>query len=195
MINVQCTMYNFKKLRVKGLTLIEVLVAMGIAAVAGVLLVVIIVNSAGLFQEQSSKVEEGLNINDALSVVRSSIKQASAMAVSYTAGSTTYTTNAGVLVLKVSSVDTSGNIIVNSFDYFVLYLDQGAIHLKIFPDAVSSRKPADRILSTSIDSLKFQYLNSANPPVEVVPVSASKVRVALTLKQKISTTEANLRND
>ncbi len=172
--------------RGRGLTLVEVLVAMGIAAVAGVLLLVIIVNSASLFKEQSSKVEEGLNMNDALSVVRSSIKQASSVAD---------TSSASQLVLKVSSVDTSGNIIDNTFDYFVLYLDQGAIHLKIFPDAISSRKTADRILSTNVDSLKFQYLNSANPSVEVTPASAAKVRVTLNLKQKISTTEANLRND
>lgn len=187
----------------KGLTLIEVLVAMGIAAVAGILLLVIIVNSAGLFTEQSSKVQEGLNINDAVSTLRGDIKQANSVAVSYTEGSTTYTSSASQLVLKVSSIDTSGNIIDNIFDYFVLYLDQGSLHLKIFPDATSSRKTADRILSTSVDTLRFQYLNSANPPVEVTPASATKVRAALTLKKRIgtnfetstATTEANLRND
>ena len=194
MINVQCTMYNFKKLRVRGLTLIEVLIAMGIATAAGVLLLVIIVNSAGLFTQQSSKVQEGLNINDALSTLRGDIKQASSVAD---------TSSASQLVLKVSSIDNLGNIIDNTFDLFVLYLDQGSIHLKIFPDATSSRKTADRILSTSVDSLRFQYLSAASPPVEVTPVSASKVRVTLTLKQKIgtkfeistATTEANLRND
>lgn len=187
----------------KGLTLIEVLVAMGIATIAGVLLLVIIVNSAGLFTEQSSKVTEGLNINDSLSLLRGDIKQASSVAVSYTEGSTTYTSSASQLVLKVSSTDTSGNIIANTFDYFVLYLDQGFTHFKIFPDAASSRKKIDRILSTSVDSLRFQYLNSANPPVEVTPVNAVKIRVTLTLKQKIgtnfevstATTEANFRND
>lgn len=176
---------------------------MGIATVAGVLLLVIIVNSAGLFTEQSSKVQEGLNINDALSALRGDIKQASSVAVSYTEGSTTYSSSASQLVLKVSSVDSSGNIIDNVFDYFVLYLDQGAIHLKIFPDATSSRKAADSILSTIVDSLRFQYLNSANPPVEVAPASAAKIRVTLTLNKRIgtnfeistATTEANLRND
>ncbi len=43
----------------KGFTLLELLVAMGIATVAGVLLVVIIVNSAGLYSNQSPKFRRG----------------------------------------------------------------------------------------------------------------------------------------
>lgn len=190
-------------MRERGLTLIEILVAMGIATVAGVLLVVIIVNSAGLSTEQSSKVQEGLNINDALLQVRSSIKQASAVVASYTSGSITYTTSASQLVLKVSSIDASNNIIANTFDFFVFFQDQSYLHFKIFPDPLSSRKASDRIFSTSVNSLIFQYFNSATPPVEVTPTSATKVRITLTLKQKIglnyetqtATSEANLRND
>lgn len=186
-----------------GFTLIEILVVMGIATVAGVLLVVIMVNSAGLFTEQSSKVEQGLKINDALSEVRSSVKQANAVAENYTGGGSVYVSGLSQLVLKVLSEDSSGNIIDNTFDYFVFFLDQNLLHFKIFPDPVSSRKLADRILSNMADSVNFQYFNSANPPVEVTPVNAAKVRITLTLKQKnglnfevqTGTSEANLRND
>ncbi len=195
---------NFKFLiRNTGLTLIEVLVAMGIATVAGLLLLVIIVNSAGLFSEQSSKVQTGLNINDALSSVRGNIKRASAVAVSYTSGSTTYTTGSNQLVLKVPSIDSSGNIITDTFDYFVFFLDQQTLHFKTFPDSLSSRKTTDQIFSTSVDSLIFRFFSSANPPVEVTPVDAAKIRITLVLKQRIgtnfaintATSEANLRND
>lgn len=187
----------------KGLTLIEVLVAMGIATVAGVLLVVVMVNSAGVFTDQSSKVAQGLNINDALSQVRSSIKQASAVASEYTSGQTTYTTGGSQLVLKVSSIDSSGNIIDNTFDYFIFLKDQSYLRFKIFPDQLSLRQAADRIFSTSLDNLVFKYFNSATPPIEVAPPDATNVRVTLTLRQKIGvnyethtgTSEANLRND
>lgn len=192
----------------KGLTLIEILVAMGIAVVAGTLLMVVMVNSAGLFTQQSSKVQQGLNSNDALSSIRGSIKQANSVADQYIIGSTTYTTGANQLVLKVASFDSSGNIIENTFDYFVFYLDQNTLHfkvfpVKVFPDSLSSRKVVDQVFSTLVDSITFQYLNTADPPVEVVPVSATKIRISLVLKQKmtkgfetnIATTEANLRND
>lgn len=186
-----------------GLTLIEVLVAMSIVTVAGTLLLVVMVNSAGLFSKQSSKVQAGLNINDTLSVVRGTIKQASAVAPLYTSGPTTYTSGPNQLVLKVASIDLSGNIITDTFDYFVIFLDQSFLHLKIFPDLQSSRKSADQILTNIVDSLNFQYFTSVIPPVEVPPVNATKIRITLTLKQKAAqtfeintaTTEANLRND
>lgn len=190
-------------MRERGLTLIEVLITMGIATVAGVLLVVIMVNSAGLFTQQSSKVQEGLNINDALLEVRSSIKQANAVASEYTGGGSTYTTGGSQLVLQVLSIDSLGNIIDNTLDYFVFFQDQNLLRFKIFPDPSSSRKPVDRLLSTMAESLNFQYFNSASPPIEVTPTNATKVRISLILKQKnglnyeaqAGTSEANLRND
>jgi len=213
MNGLQSTVYGLPRLRKpeagrrktfsNGLTLIEILVAMGIATVVGVLLVVIIVNSAGIFTQQSSKVQEGLNINDALAAVRGSIKQASAVAVSYTNGLTTYTTGSNQLVLKVASIDSSGNIIDSSYDYFVFFQDQSYLRFKIFPDPSSARKQGDQIFSNAVNSLNFQYFNSALPPVEVSPASAAKISVTLTLNTKIGanfttstvTTEANLRND
>lgn len=187
----------------RGLTLIEILIAMGIAVVAGVLLLVIIVNSSSMSTRQSAKVQTGLNINDALAQVRSSIKDASSIANQYTGGGVTYTTGNDQLVLKVSSIDSSGKIIDNTFDYFVFFKDQSYLRFKSFPDTLSFRQAANRIFATSLDSLNFQYFNSANPPVEVTPTSATKVRVTMTLKQKAgagfetntATSEANLRND
>lgn len=179
----------------KGLTLIEVLVAMGIATVAGVLLVVIIVNSARLFTKQSSNVQSGLNLNDALSKIRSTIKDASAVVPSYVGGHTTYTTGALQLILKVPSIDSSNNIIANTYDFFIFYLDQKILRFKTFPDAQSSRKAFDQIFSVNVDNLEFKYFNSVTPPEEVTPGVATKVRVSLTLQQNTATSEANLRND
>lgn len=187
----------------KGLTLIEVLVTSGIAIVAGVLLVAIIVNSAGIYRKESSKLSEGLNINDALSKIRSTIKESSTVAASFTGDSITYTSSATQLVLKIASIDSSGNITTQVFDYYVFFLDNTKLRLKTFPDPSSSRKAQDQIFSTSVDSLRFQYLNSASPPLEVTPSLATKVKISLTLKQKngadyetkTATSEASLRND
>lgn len=190
-------------MRERGLTLIEILVAMGIASIAGVLLVVIMVNSAGVSTKESLKVQNGLNINDALAKVRSTIKQASSVAASYTYNSTTYTTGPTQLILKVPSIDNSNNIISDTFDYFVFLLDGKVLRFKIFKDPASSRQLVDQVFSTNVSNLTFRYLNSANPSVEVLPTSAAKVQIILTLMQKagvvvetqIATSEASLRND
>lgn len=186
-----------------GLSLLEVVIAMGIATVVGVLLVAIIINSSGLYTKESAKLSQGQNINDALSSIREAIKASSGVMASYIGGSTTYTSSSTQLVLKLSSIDSSNNLISQTFDYFVYFLDQNKLRLKTFPDPASSRKAQDQIFSTSVDSLLFQYFNSANPPLEVTPNTASKVRITLRLKQqsgaitetKTATSEGVIRND
>ena len=187
----------------RGLTLVEVLIAMGLATVVGALLVVIMVNSAGLFYTQSSRVSQGLGVNDALSKIRSSIKESNAVAASFSTGGTTYSSSGSEIVLKIPSVDALGTIISNTFDFIVIVKDTNKLRYKFFPDTLSSRKSQDQIFSTSLDSLTFQYLDSQNPPSEVAPTAATKVRIVLSLKQKnaqtfemsTATSEANLRND
>lgn len=187
----------------KGLTLIEVLITMGISVIVGALLVVIIVNSSGLYSKESSNLQQGLNINDALLNIRQDIKQANNIVSSYIGGSTTYTSGSEQLVLKISSIDSGGNPIDETFDYFVFFKDGNNLRFKTFPDSLSSRKAQDQIFSTHVNSLNFQYLNLANPPGEVVPSVAAKVRVSLSLNQKsgagfetqVATSEAGLRND
>lgn len=187
----------------KGLSLLEIIIVMGVSVMAGLLLLVIMINSLGLFYKQSSKLSEGLSSNEALSHIRQTIKQASGIAASYTASGTTYTSSATQIVFKVSTLDSSNNIIADTFDYFVYFQDQNKLRLKLFPDASSSRKSADRIFTTSLDSLLFQYLSLSNPPLEVAPTTAAKIKITITLKQKSGasyekstvTTEANLRND
>lgn len=187
----------------RGLTLVEVLIAIGISIIVGALLLAIIVNSSGLFYNQSSKVGQGLGVNDALSKIRSTIKESGGIAASYTFESTTYTTGATQLVLKLPSLDTSGNIISDTFDHFIFFLDQTKLRFKTFPHSLSSRKMQDQIFTTSADSVRFQYFDSTAPPNEVAPESAAKVRISLSLKQKVgqsfevssATSEASLRND
>lgn len=190
-------------MRQNGMSLVEVLIAMAIAVVVGTLLVAIIVNSAGLFSNESSKLTQGQSINDLLLEVRGNIRGANSVAVSYTDGSTTYTSGLIQLVLKIPSQDASNNIIAETFDYFIYFLDQKKFRFKTFPNALSSRKAQDQIFSTNVESLTFKYLDSTNPPLEVAPISARKVRITVVLKQKAgavfetktATSEASLRND
>lgn len=189
-----------------GLTLVEAIIATAIAAVVGILLPIIIINSTNLFYTQSSKVEQGLGINDALSKIRETIKESNSVAAAYPPqGAPTYNSNSGQIVLKIPALDSSGNAVSNAFDYFVFFLDGDKLRFKIFPDTSlpSSRKSQDQILSLNVTILNFQYYNSATPPSEVSPTAAAKVKISLTLRKKSglevetnsATSEANLRND
>ena len=188
-----------------GLTLVEVLVAMGVASIVGALLLVIMVNSAGLFYKESSKVEQGLSLNDALLNIKQALRGASNVASTYPpTGSPTYTSSATQLVLKVPSIDSSGNIVSGVFDYFIFFQDGGKLRFKTFPDdGQSARKGQDQIFTTNLDSLIFEYFDGQIPPQQVQPNLAVKIKITLSLKQKagagietnVATAEANLRND
>lgn len=177
-----------------GFTLVEALTTLAIATVVGTLLVVIMVNTGGLFYQQSSKLNLGLSVNDALGEVQKNIRQAQSVA---------NTSSDNQLVLKVPSKDSSGNIITNTFDDFVFRLVGTTLTLIVSPDAASSRAGVDQIFSNNVDLLIFEYFDSQNPPQAVTPNLAAKIRITLKLKQKagagfeqnIATSEANLRND
>lgn len=187
----------------KGLSLVEIIIAMGISITVGLLLLIIMINSLGLFYKESSKLSEGLSANEVLSHIRRTIKESAGIVSSYTGDGVTYTSDSTQIVFKIATIDASNNIIVDTFDYFIYFQDQNKLRFKTFPNALSIRKAADRIFSNSLDSLIFQYQSLSNPSLEVVPTAAAKVKITLTLKQKIganyetttNTSEANLRND
>lgn len=187
-----------------GFTLVEVLIVVGIATVVASLLVVIIANSAGLFYKQSAKVGQGLGVNDALAKFRQIVKESNSIATGYPSGPTpTYTTTSTQVVLTIPSTDTLGNIKPDVFDYYVFHQDQDKLKMKIFPDIQSSRKSQDQILATNVNRVLVHYLDSQNPPTEVAPSSATKIKMTINLRQKsgadyeeqIATSEASLRND
>lgn len=187
----------------KGFTLVEVLIVVGIVTVVSTLLVVIIANTAGLFYNQSAKVGQGLNANDALVKFRQTIKESNSIASQYPVSNPTYVTSNTQVILKVPSLDSSGDIIAATFDYFVFLKDQDKFRLKIFPDVQSFRFSQDQILSSNVENALFEYYNSQTPPQQITPTSATRIRMTLILKQKsgadfeesIATSEASLRND
>lgn len=185
-----------------GFTLIELLLSLVISVVVGGLLLVILVNSSGLYYKESSKVEQGLSSNDGLASVNNAVKQASSVAPNYpTTSPFTYTSGATQLILKVPSTDNLGNIIPSTYDYFVFFQDQTKLRFKVFPDSTSYRKSSDQILALNVNSVVFKYLDGAN--LEVSPSNAAKINTTLILKQKSGqnyetssvTSETNLRND
>jgi len=189
--------------RQAGFTLAEVIVAVSISIVVGALLLGLMINNTGLFYQQSSKLSQGLGINDSLSGIRSSIKEADAVASGYPTSNPTYITSSTALVLQLHAIDSSGNNIFGKSDYVVFTISQNRLYYKVYPDTSSGsvRASTDQILTSSVDSIKFEYFDAGNQAV--APTNAIKIRATLTLKQKagtgyetnIATADANLRND
>lgn len=186
-----------------GFTLIEVLVTTGIVIVAGILLAGIVVNTTGISLQQSSKVDLGIEANDALSKIRQGVKEALSIASTYPEVNPVYTSSPTQLILKLNSIDGVGNIIADNYDYFVYFSSSNKLYFKSFPTAQSVRKAQNQILTTDLDTLVFEYFSNSNPPQAVAPNLAARIRTTLSFKAKaglsneiyIATSEATLRND
>lgn len=187
----------------KGFTLIEVLVAAATAAVAGILLITVLVQNNGLVYDQSAKVSQTLSLNDAASNINDLIKNASAIVATNLVGSPTYTTSNTTLVLALPSLDSSGNIISDTFDYAVIARDPSSQVLRkiIFKAPSSIRRVENIVLANKLDSVTFSFLDDNGNSVS--PTAASKINYTINLKQKIgvgseqssASGQINLRNN
>ena len=168
----------------KGFTLPEVIIGMGVVVLVGGLLILMMVQSTGLFYRESSKISQGVGLNDSLSKIESSIRKSSGVVSSSTPSQ---------LMLKFPAIDGSGNIIADAFDLETFLLEGGILKYKLLPDPQSSRILLDTILTKNIESLDFKYLDDSNQIV--LPNLAKKVIATIFLKEQIASAEANLRND
>lgn len=184
-----------------GLSLLEMVIALGVVSVAGILIGAILVNNSGIFYQQSSRVQQGVEANDALSQLRSKIKVAQSVAVGYPESSPIYTSSAQQLVLRVPAVDEADNIITGIYDYFIYSVENGILRERIYPDEQSSRNQQDGVFATTVDTIIFSYIDAADQ--QVTPQGAEKVKITLSLKQRIgldletsiATSEAYLQNN
>lgn len=187
--------------KANGFTLVELLITMTVASLIGGLLISILISNTGLFYKETTQVAQGLGLNDALSKIRSNIKQANTVAIEYVDLSTTYISSESQLVLRLAAIDSFSGIIDGSFDYVVYYLTTDQLWMEIFPSSTSSRKHTKELLASKVDKLIFEYFDINNSSVS--PQNAVSVKVSIKLQQlagrnvesSVATSEANLRND
>ncbi len=187
-----------------GFGLIEVLVAITISAVAGTLLLKIFVQNQGLYFEQSSKITQGFSINQAYTQISESIKIGSSVVSTNLVGSPQYVTDNDTIVIELPSIDSSGNVINQTYDYIVITREgRDLIFLKkkLFPNPLSQRKSEDKLLADKVENFTLIYKDQSG--LQVSPTNAQKVYFNLELSEKAGLSnqessaagEINLRNN
>lgn len=188
----------------KGISLVEMLIALTLISLVGVLMVYLAVQNSGLFFRETAKVSQGLSINDASTAISDLIRGSSGVVSTYVDGGTTYSSGLDTIIVSLPSVDAQGNVIENTLDYAVITRDpsqQTVLRKRVFPNALSSRKSENQVLVTELYNTSFYYLN--NSGVQVSPSAASKVNFVINLKENTginshessSSGEVSLRND
>lgn len=160
------------------------IIASSAALVVGTFLLLILSNHTGFFYKQSSVVNEGLNLNDALQEISNYIRQASYISTGYPEVNPTYTTSSDTLVLKLLSVDLA-NQLLQTYDYVVISKDPSLgkiLMVQVFPHEESSRPAANKVLTNILKSISFTFLDKANNPV--TPSSAWQIGATLEVESK-----------
>lgn len=155
----------------KGWSLLEVLIGVTIAAVAGGLIINLMVSSNSLFFDQSAQISHGLSLNQAKLEITDLIKSSAGIVTQYPeSGAAQYTTDTNTLVVKLPAISSGGDVIESVYDYAVIEADTAkptVLRKQIFKGAGSYRNPENKVLSASLANLSFSYLDINNVPVAV----------------------------
>lgn len=168
----------------KGLTLIELLVASALTIILGMVTVMILVSHNGVFFQQSLLVSEGLNLNDMTAELEKQIKQASGIASGYPQESPTYITGNQTLVLRLPGISATG-VLTDIFDYVVITKDpsnQNLLLFRVFPTLPSIRSQADRVLTNILQNIDFQFYDNNDNTVNFS--EATKVGFTISVVDK-----------
>ena len=153
-----------------GFTIIETLIVIALSAsmMGALSLLIYSFNSSYSYGQLSSI--SAMSIRSVMNEVELLTLSASNVLQSHTFQSTTYTSSSNVLVLEIPSIDSYGNIISNTYDYAVFYVDGTYAYRILEANTTSKRITGTKQLSDTISSLVFSYNNSDFTLVDTVTV-------------------------
>lgn len=171
----------------RGYTLLEVLLAVGIFVVIGAGLsgLSYLYISYGqllpegrlgteVFRQQQMTLEEFLRAG----------REAEEILATTTADGTTYTSGTTTVVLRLLAIDSSGNTLDNKFDDIIFYATSSnpiSLYKRITPDAASARKGTHPLLNNAVEGFSITYNKAA-------PKDSTKMQIYLVTKK----TSANI---
>jgi hypothetical protein len=168
-----------------GMSLVEAIASIAIMAIIMIVVDQVFIVNQDILAKQLVRAD---NDNGAVSAIKrlgELTRGASAVLVSYTINGTNYITSPTTLVIRIPSVNSSGNIVSStSYDYLAVYRDS-TDSTKIYTDtqtATGSARVSGQHLLTAYNSiLTFSYNNSSTP-------QATRVSVYLVNQQTVRST-------
>ncbi|MFH0930235.1 MAG: hypothetical protein V1814_03220 [Candidatus Moraniibacteriota bacterium] len=141
-------------------SLAETIIATAILIYVLGALLVVYNNFFKVYSNQQTKIKIGNSAREAVKELQSAALQANQIIVSHDFSGTVYGADQDTLVLKIPSVDGSGNIVSGKFDYAVFYLTGKNLFRLVEADATSSRPSGLNKISDSVSTITFTYNNA-----------------------------------
>jgi hypothetical protein len=162
----------------RGFSTVEVVIVVAISAIVLMAVTEIYVTY------NNSYVYQNANINDAASAAlylgefNDLGLQADAVSASRTVSGTTYTTGSTTVVFEIPAINSSGDVIANTYDYAIFYASSTGAYRILDVNGSSARTAGTKEFSDVVDNLTFTYDSGT-------PSSASTVTADITTKSTV----------
>jgi len=143
-----------------GFTLIEILVAIGIAGILLSALIWLFIAYNNYLNYLQTSMDVPQSAESVIDTATRAIRESDQILSSRSFSGTNYTSNANSLVLRLPSVDSSRNILAGKYDYIVFYKSGTEVYSLTEADASSVRVSSLKKLSDTAESLIFTYDNA-----------------------------------
>lgn len=179
----------------RGFTLIESIIVIFLFALVMLAVTDMYISFNKSYSKQVASINTSLSAAALMDEVQRTTLQANAVVASHVYSGTTYTTSTTTLVLSLPSIDGSGNIVSNKYDYAIFYLAGSTTYRILDTDASSARAPSSKKLSDVIGSLAYTYNNVTPSSSTMITIDATTTSTAEGQTfQKHLTQQVNLRN-
>lgn len=156
----------------RGFTLIETLVVSALSVAMLIVLGVLIFNFNKTSNYQQTVVQSSGSASALMREIKLLAFPARAVLQTHVFTSATHTSTSTSLVLKIPSVNSSGNIVANTYDYAALYVVGTKAYRLLEANVLSTRTSGTKLLSSTISALTFTY-----PSTDFTAVNAFTVEI------------------
>lgn len=142
-----------------GLTVIELLIAMSVFAIVGVILSNILITENSSFREQQARnklIVESLRVMNPLRQYSLAAKE---ILPTYTYGVEEFSTDADTIILQLPAINVSDDIIPAEFDTVIFDTSNTVIRFILDPSAQSVRSSQDTTLISTLHDSVIRYNN------------------------------------
>lgn len=173
---------HFHHKRNRGFTLIETVIVIALSVSTMVALGLLIYNFNRMSAYEQTSSQSSGSASALIREVESLAFPADAVLQMHMFSSATYSSSPTVLVLEIPSINSSGNVIANTFDYTVFYVVGTNAYRLLEADTLSTRVSGTKLLSSTVSALIFSYNSTDFTSVHTVTVD---VQTQARVKQDI----------
>jgi type II secretory pathway pseudopilin PulG len=162
----------------RGFSTIEVVIVVAISAIVLLAVTEIYVTYNNSYIYQNARINDASSAARYLGEFSDLGLQADAVSASRTVSGTTYTTSSSTVVFELPAINSSGDVIANTYDYAIFYASSTGAYRTLDSNGSSARVAGTKKFSDVLNNLTFTYDSGT-------PSSATTVTADITTKSVV----------